>query len=61
MSTSRKYFDHLISESFEDINNCEDVDLGEDDLKKGLVFRTEDVAMKSIQVWFEKHFVHCQR
>ena len=47
-----------MSESIEDINNCEDecVDLGEDDLKMGLVFRTEEVAMKSIQVWSEKTF-----
>ena len=47
-----------MSESFEDINDCEDeyVDLGEDDLKMGLVFITEDVAMKSIQVWSEKTF-----
>ena len=47
-----------MSESFENVNDCEDeyIDLGEDDLKMGLVFTTEEVAMKSIQLWSEKTF-----
>ena len=47
-----------MSESFENVNDCEDeyIDLGEDDLKMGLVFKTEEVAMKSIQLWSEKTF-----
>ena len=45
-----------MSESFENVNDCEVeyIDLGEDDLKMGLVFKTEEVAMKSIQLWSEK-------
>ena len=47
-----------MSESFENVNDCEVeyIDLGEDDLKMGLVFKTEEVAMKSIQLWSEKTF-----
>ena len=32
------------------------VDLEEGDLKMGLIFETEDIAMKSIQLWSEKTF-----
>ena len=32
------------------------IDLDEGDLKMGLVFETEDIAMKSIQLWSEKTF-----
>ena len=32
------------------------VDLDEGDLKMGLIFETEEIAMKSIQLWSEKTF-----
>ena len=32
------------------------VDLDEGDLKMGLIFETEEIAMKSIQLWSENTF-----
>jgi hypothetical protein len=32
------------------------VDLDEGDLKMGLIFETEEIVMKSIQLWSEKTF-----
>ena len=45
------------------MNECDMdfVDLEEGDLKMGLTFSNEDIAMKSIQLWSEKTFCHCPR
>ena len=47
--------EQTIDESVHD-NRQDFIDLDEGDLKMGLVFETEDIAMKSIQVWSEKTF-----
>ena len=46
--------EQTIDESVHD-NRQDFIDLDEGDLKS-LVFETEDIAMKSIQVWSEKTF-----